>query len=682
MDWTKPNDIIQENHRRLEIINTPYDPYCGTPYCDEIPRVQLDIPDAPFPHMWIPKDMESEYVVRALRKAGTLSNAGKGLFGGAASDNKSIEVWIEFCKLRCKYDFEFWCATQIVIEHKILLTDVPFVLNRAQRFYLQTLEKLRREGKPIFVILLKARQWGGSTLTQFYMMWIQLMWKKNWNSVVCADVDDQALNVLGMFKKAIENYDTMITRGKHIKFVPYMGMDSTRVIEHRGCRVSVGSVQHPEKIRSQNVTMAHLTEVGVWSDTLHHSPKALAQNLAGTIQPKPYRLKVLESTAKGVGNFFHRTWLGAMKKKNEYTPVFVPWYMIDFYSKPIEDYSAFIVSMTAYERVLFSYGATLEAICYYRDLQEQFHDNPNGIFNEFPSTWQEAFQSTGSNFYPAEYVEELRKGVCDPIFVGDIVGNDRKGKAALENVHKVSDSNGKLKIWLDKDNKPPMMYRYIVIVDIGGRSKNADFTDILVEDRYWMHEPGGVPEVAAEWHGHIDHDILAWKAAQVATYYDNALLVIESNTAEKEGQRTEGNHVATIISEIAEIYDNVYQRNKKEQMVKGGIARYGFHTNPSTKPMVCDFELACLRDGLYIEHDNDAVDEHATFEVKEDGSLGAVEGCHDDKHITRAVGNYFCYHENYMPRVRFINKPKKPQDQEVNPMILEKSNKQMNEYTY
>lgn len=675
MNWEDLDSVIEENLRRLDEINTPYDPYVGTPYCDDIPRVRLDIPDAPFPHMWIPKDMEHESIVKVLRKAGTLAEAGRGINGGAAKENKSIEIWIQFCKTRCKYDFEFWAATEIIIEHKITLMDVPFVINRAQRYYLSKLEHLRRAGKPIFIILLKARQWGGSTLTQFYMVWIQMMWKKNWNSVICADVDDQALNVLGMFKKAIENYDTMITGGRPIKFVPYMGMDATRVIADRGCRISVGSVQHPDKIRSHNITMAHLTEVGLWSDTLHHSPKKLMASLSGSIMPKPYRLKVVESTARRVGDYFHKLWQNAVKGKNEYNPVFVAWFMIDFYTKKVKDYKEFIKSMTAYEKFLFGLGATLEAINYYRDLPAQFIEDPSALFNEFPSTPDEAFQSTGSNFYPYEYVEELRKGVCDPIKVGDIVGNERDGKEALKNVHFVEESNGRLKIWLDKDNKPPMMHRYLVIVDIGGKGKKSDNSVICVMDRYWMHEPGGLPEVAAEWCGHIDHDLLAWKAAQIATYYDNALLVVESNTLEMEG--TEGNHLATLLSEIAEVYDNMYCRNKQEQLVKGGIARYGFHTNTSTKPLVCDFELKVLRDGLYIEHCAEAVDEHRTFENKDDGTLGAVEGCHDDRHITRAIGNYFCYHENYMPRVRFIE-PEKPE-----PIYHErKSSNVANEYNY
>jgi hypothetical protein len=162
----------------------------------------------------------------------------------------------------------------------------------------------------------------------------------------------------------------------------------------------------------------------------------------------------------------------------------------------------------------------------------------------------------------------------------------------------------------------------------------------------------GVPEVVAEWCGHIEWDLLAWKAAQIATYYGNALLVVESNTLETKG--SQGNHFNTLLSTIAEYYPNLYRRTKAEQLVKGGTIRYGFHTNPSTKPMVCDFQLMVLREDMYIERCAEAVDEHSTFEIKENGELGAVEGNRDDRHITRAIGNYFNY--KIMAAPKFIKK--------------------------
>lgn len=642
-------EYIAENEKRLAIINKPYDPIVGTEFCDTIKRTLLYIPDAPIPKQYIPVEMEDEPIVIALRHNKTLKDTAKALFGGKITEKKIIDTWIMFAKKRSKHDFEFFCATDINIVHKTKATIVPFILNRAQRYYLEELEKLRKALKPIDIILLKARQWGGSTETQFYMFWIQLYWRKNWNSVICADVDDQAKGVLGMLTRAAEMFDVNMTDGIKLELKPYMKTDSTRVLNITDSTISVGSVQHPEKIRSQNISMAHLTEVGLWKATPSRKPEDLVQSIFGSIVPAPYTLKVLESTAKGVGNYFHRTWLDACAGKNNFTPVFVPWHMIDIYSKPINDHIAFVSSMTVYEQYLFTAGATLEAINWYRSKSLEMGDKWR-MCSEFPSDAEEAFQSTGRNFYPVEYVEELRKGCCPPTIVGDITAQEPKGENALTDIRIVEQSNGNLKVWIKPDNTIKMSDRYLVVVDIGGRSDKADNSVICVFDRYWMHEPGGVPEVAAEWCGHIEWDILAWKAAQVATIYDNALLVVESNTLETKG--TEGNHFNILLTEIAEFYENMYRRTKQEQLVKGGAVRYGFHTNSSTKPMVCDFQLQVVRDGLYIEKCNEAVDEHKTFEIKENGEYGAVEGNHDDRHITRAIGNYFNY--KVMPPPKFI----------------------------
>ena len=108
--------------------------------------------------------------------------------------------------------------------------------------------------------------------------------------------------------------------------------------------------------------------------------------------------------------------------------------------------------------------------------------------------------------------------------------------------------------------------RYIVVMDVGGVSDEADYTDITVFDRYWMMD-GGIPEVVAEWHGHIDHDKGAWKAVQMATFYadeEDAMVVIESNTLETEG--TEGNNFEYILDEIAGHYSNLYCRTPADQI--------------------------------------------------------------------------------------------------------------------
>ena len=140
-------------------------------------------------------------------------------------------------------------------------------------------------------------------------------------------------------------------------------------------------------------------------------------------------MKVIESTAKGVGNYFHRTWIDATEHRNNFTPVFIPWFTIDLYSKPLDknEYDTFVESMDEYEQHLFELGATLEAIAWYRDKRREMPDEWR-LFSEFPSTAAEAFQSSGRRVFRIPYVNNARQSCLPPTFIGDIKEGYENGK--------------------------------------------------------------------------------------------------------------------------------------------------------------------------------------------------------------------------------------------------------------
>ena len=160
-------------------------------------------------------------------------------------DNKNIEeLTVQFYTLRIRYDFEFWAASSVVIKDKISGADVPFFLNYAQRKLLSKFEDARLHDRPIRIILLKARQWGGSTLTQIYMAWIQLVHKRAWNSVICAHLKDSAANIKGMYAKLLEN-DPEFLSGGQVRFEPFQRMQNTSVIRQTGCKSLSGRQRRP-----------------------------------------------------------------------------------------------------------------------------------------------------------------------------------------------------------------------------------------------------------------------------------------------------------------------------------------------------------------------------------------------------------------------------------------------------
>ena len=165
---------------------------------------------------------------------------------------------------------------------------------------------------------------------------------------------------------------------------------------------------------------------------------------------------------------------------------------------------------------------------------------------------------------------------------------------------------------------------------------------------------GGRPVVVAQWRGHCDIDLLAWKAARIASLYDNALLVVESNTMEtREAWRmVEGDQSEFILSQIKRAYPNLYARRRREEEIREGRPlRYGFHTNVSTKPMIISSLVRIVREGLYVERDARCLDELMVYERRPDGSYGAVSGHHDDLVMTRAIGLHICFHELPLPRL-------------------------------
>lgn len=227
------------------------------------------------------------------------------------------------------------------------------------------------------------------------------------------------------------------------------------------------------------------------------------------------------------------------------------------------------------------------------------------------------------------------------------------GAEALINIKITPDQYGDLRIWDYPDNSFSHSNRYILCCDVGGTSANSDYTDIVILDRWWRTVGDG-DAIVAEWHGHCPYAILAWKLAQLAKFYCNALLVVESNTLETRDIDTEGNHAAYILNEIAKYYPNLYAREQSPEDIRAGKPRkYGFHTNMLTKTLVIDHLNRLIDEHLYTEREELALEEFKVFIRYENGTLGASPKNHDDRVMARAIAHYV---SNSMPTPQEIKK--------------------------
>lgn len=622
--------VWKENGERRNKLLSYYDPIQGVG--SPIPRFRLNITKGDY--LLLPEEMQELPTIKdALAYpcvADYLASIGQG------SINTLASFLIELDKVRLSYDFEYWCAKCVKVQDKETKKDIPFILRRPQRRLFERIWSQWRAGVPVRIIVVKARQWGGSTLIQMFMAWVQLTQETGWHSVIVGDVEGQARNVRGMYTRLAGSYPPDLAT---VTFAPFEGSNKNKIIKERGCIVSIGSMQKPDNLRSFDIMMAHLSEVGLWKETLGKKPEDLAQSISGTVPLIPRTIVVMESTAKGVGNYFHRLYQKASIDDTGMIALFIPWWDIEMYQLEFKDRfeaEKFWDSMTDYERLLWDLGATLEGIKWYRWKKSTDDLDDWRMGAEFPSFVDEAFQSTGKRAYSPLFTKRMRKFCKDPIFIGDVFADASRGNDALKNIHVAPVPKGNLWLWKLPEMGEQMEGRYVVSVDIGGVNPNADYSIIRIIDRFWLTD-GGVPEAVGTWRGHIDQDLLIWKAVMLCKLFGDATLAVESNSLDKQAD-TEGSHFITVLDEIKDFYDNIFARTDPQKIREGAPAQYGFHTNKATKTDLINTMRRIYRTIGYIERDARAMDEADTYEMKDNGSFGAVDGAHDDIHMSTAIG--------------------------------------------
>lgn len=659
-------------------LRAEFDPLTGQDAPGE--RFVLTIPDFPIPVQFVPVEMRNIGLVKAIMLAGSIRKYLK-----TTTDFEDCEETPEiddiiralFC-VRFTYDFSFWAYYEIRIEDKETGEMVPFRLNNPQIIVLNICERLRKEGVPIDIIICKARQWGGSTFCIFYQMWIGLYCTVKHSFAVCAQTKTVAGNIANMLIRSMESYDAWslnlpvdekleITQDS--KTGEYLIKDSHGKAVTRS-RFRIGSVENPDALRGYSGEGVHHSEVGVWKDTPGKRPADLIRSIEGGILHRPNAMKVKESTPKGAGNYFHAEYMRAKNGKSSSTPIFIAWYQIPHDTLPLEDETEFVIWLYSHRNDdypngnwldsgryywhLWEIGATLEGINWYRHTRKGVDDFAD-MASEAPSDDIEAFQYSGTKVFSLESIDILRKSCCPPKWRGELNGKGQKGAEALEEICFDNITDGRLWVWAMPDTVTRMSNRYLVAVDVGGRSKKADWSVIRVFDRFAMQkEIGGKPVLVAEQRYHTDHDLLAYDAARIAKWYDNALLVIESNTLETRDQErdVDGNMTEYILDTIAGIYDNLYARKASAEQIKAGVPkRWGFHTNTSTKPQIIGNLIGCIREQLWVERSDYCCTELALYQKNERGQFGAPpgEGMHDDVVMCTAIALWICYCDMELP---------------------------------
>lgn len=670
--------ILAENEKRLERLEAKYDPVTGEGLAELLgeKRVRLEIPDFAVPVQWVPEEMMKNNLIKEVVKAGSIEDyiaTKKWKYG--APDKLEVERRIR--RIRHKHDFCNWAYFCIKIKHKKLRRRVRFVLNLPQLIVLAKLERMRREGVPLSIIILKARQWGGSTLCFFYQVWLQFKWNEFHSFAIAAHTSSASNTILKMLTRTIADYpawdlgyddDTVLRLSPTDSSGHAFAIKSSEGRQLLEGEIFIGTAEKPDTLRSKDISGAHYSEVGVWPNTPGKQAEDIIADIQGGMLEDAQTMEVFESTAKSSDDYFHDKWVECEKGEGGYGPVFIPAYLIAHDAKPITDKEEFVRWLLEHKDEetrsgkwkdsgkyywwLWELGATLEHINWYRfkRLKSSFAK----MCNEAPETPEQAFFTAGNHVFDPFLVAEKAKKCRAPEYVGDLVSDGEKGEDVLKNIKFIPNSTGNLRIW-EKPDDSPVSDRYLVVLDPRrGASDGADPACITVFDRLLMMPEFGMngrPQVVAEMNYKADPKLQAYDAMRLAEWYGHAKLVIESNTMETMNEeRNNGiDSFEYIIDIVGKIYTNLYMRAAPEEKVDGTVEfKWGFQTNRLTKPKIIIFMKECLKDDLWDEPSEYCTKQMASY-MEDHGKTDAEQGKHDDVVMSRAIGLWICYKEMPMP---------------------------------
>lgn len=246
---------------------------------------------------------------------------------GAAADKQLVRDLIT----KSANDLPFFARTNLKILHKKAADDQQAKLaqlavlkfNKAQLYLHEQCEAQLFEQNQVRIICLKGRQQGISTYVsaRFFQ---KTIFSHGTRTFILTHLDDATRTLFGMVERYYE------------KMHPFMrpAVDTSNAKELWFSRLdsgyAVGTAGSKAVGRSLMNHRFHGSEVALWPNAEMH--------VGGVMETIPMGMGseiILESTAMGVGNYFHKTWVNAEKGVNEYRPVFIPWYWDpDYRSEP------------------------------------------------------------------------------------------------------------------------------------------------------------------------------------------------------------------------------------------------------------------------------------------------------------------------------------------------------------
>lgn len=555
---------------------------------------------------------------------------------------------------------------------------VTFKPKRAQKRLVNVIKGMEAGGRPVRIKCGKSRQGGVSTFVELY---IYLKTKRLINSraLVIADKTENSKNLYEMYKLYFSRdptrrpgrpmtktliYDKVAGGSEweteNLVWDPYDiedladGEDELKGQENSGW-VRVDSGFNKQSGRSFTVQFLHCSELAFWAD--------LVTTMTALMQVVPY-LKdtaiIYETTGDGLGGWWPACW-----KSNDdgFERFFTNWLddedcATKIYTnserKSIED-----TLDKEEEKLIADYGATLEQLKFRRRKIGELHGNIDMWNQEYPTTEDDMFLGSGRPVFQIGFIrsmlEENREWEK---------GNQvRKYNFNLSNMGKIV--NGSPPELMPKRNgdlwifeQPKLRHDYIVGGDpaegkmVDPSEKEPDWCAIQVFDRggSFDDEEDRMVQVA-EAMVRVEPDVFALMLWGVAAFYNGAWVVPEANADGRQVMKELMKYYKRVMKRPnSEMVENVKKnatsfKRSVSMITDGNKDRFGWYTNPQTRPFMVKETEKLIRTGLLHIRSERCMGQMQTFVYDDNGRPAAQAAEHDDLVMAMclaAVGNVFC----------------------------------------
>jgi hypothetical protein len=463
--------------------------------------------------------------------------------------------------------------------------------------------------------ILKARQLG---FTTFIDIWIldEILFKTNREGLIIAHTVKDATEIFDRkIDYAIRNMCDEIKNGA-FKLVRNSAKKIQVVVDYGPEEGSTSSIQVSNSGRSGTYFYVHISE---FAKLCLSYPKTAAEVETGTFPAVPFDgLIFIESTAEGMAGRFYEVFNEGWPQRDKITPMksrvmflshFYNWqYDVSEMEKitemiPTSEMEVCEIDWAEYKT---EHNLTDKEITYYymKWLQmggKNSTDAVHKLHQEFPTTPEEAFLSTGQTYFPTAKVFSQMQ-VVQGGTRGELAANDKGDISFLEH------SSGDLEIF----EKPEKGQRYVIGGDTSEGLAHGDKQVLYV----LKHK---TEECVAVYRSSVPPDEFIGVSYKLGKFYNWALLAIESNK--------DGLWVNDGLDKMG--YVNLYYRKIFDDITKQVTKFFGWKTTSATRP----FALAALK-AVFLRKNEGfpmaILSEMVTFLRNAKGRPEALAGKHDD----------------------------------------------------